>query len=54
MFDPVEDSQCAVFYTEVGSHAVNVALTVVQGVVSFLSIVGSVLIILSSVGQVTL
>ena len=49
MFDPVEDSQCAAFYTEVGSHAVNVALTVVQGVVSFLSIVGSVLIILSYV-----
>jgi len=47
MFDLVEDSQCAAFYTEVGSHAVDVALTVVQGVVSFFSIVGSVLIILS-------
>lgn len=49
MFDPVEDSQCAAFYTEAGSHAVEVALFVVQGVVSFFSILGSLLIILSYV-----
>ena len=47
----VEDSQCAAYVTEFGSHVqpVNVALPVVQGVVTFLSVVGSVLLILSYV-----
>lgn len=43
----VEDSQCAAYVTEFGSHSVNVALSAVQGVVTFLSVVGSVLLILS-------
>jgi len=42
----VEDSQCAAFVTEFGSHRINVALSAVQGVVTFLSVVGSALLIL--------
>ena len=45
----VEDYQCANYVTEFGSDHVNIALTVVQGVITFLSIVGSVLLILSYV-----
>ena len=45
----VEQSQCVANVTEFGSQPVNIALTVVQGVFSFLSIVGSVLLILSYV-----
>ena len=45
----VEDSQCAGYITEFGSQFINIALLVVQGVISFLSIVGSVLLILSYV-----
>jgi len=45
----VEEYQCAAKFTEFGSTPVNIALTVVQGVTSFLSIVGSVLLILSYV-----
>ena len=45
----VEQSQCVANSTEFGSQPVNIALSVVQGVVSFLSIVGSVLLILSYV-----
>ncbi|XP_065905242.1 G-protein coupled receptor 157-like isoform X2 [Dysidea avara] len=44
-----QDSQCASFYTQVGSSAVDVSLVTVQGVVSFLSTIASVLIILSYV-----
>ena len=45
----VEESQCAANVTGFGSQPVNIALTVVQGVISFLSIVGSVLLIFSYV-----
>ena len=45
----VQESQCAANVTEFGSQHVNVALSVVQGLVTFLSIVGSVLLILSYV-----
>ena len=45
----VEGSQCAAYVTEFGSQSVNIALYVVQGVTSFLSIIGSVLLILSYV-----
>ena len=45
----VEDSQCAAYVTEFGSQFVNTALYVVQGVISLLSIIGSVLLILSYV-----
>ena len=45
----VEQSQCVANVTEFGSQPVNITLAVVQGVVSFLSIVGSVLLILSYV-----
>jgi len=44
----VEDSQCAANITGFGSHSsVDIVLTVIQGVISFLSIIGSVLLILS-------
>ena len=42
----VEDSQCA---GRVGSHSVETALSVVQGIVTILSVIGSVLLILSYV-----
>jgi len=45
----VKDDQCAAFVTEFGSNSVETALSVVQGVVAFLSIAGSVLLILSHV-----
>ena len=45
----VEDSQCAAYVTEFGSQSVNTALRVVQGVISLLSIIGSVLLILTYV-----
>ena len=45
----VEDSQCAAYVTEFGSQTVNTALSVVQGIVSFLSVIGSVLLILTYV-----
>ena len=45
----VEDSQCAAYVTEFGSQSVNTALSVVQGIVSFLSIIGSLLLILTYV-----
>ena len=47
MLIEVEDSQCAAYVTEFGSQFVNTALFVVQGIISFLSIIGSVLLILS-------
>ena len=43
----VDDSQCAAYVTEFESHSVNIALLAVQGVVTSLSIIGSVLLILS-------
>ena len=43
----VEDSQCATYVTEFQSNYVNIALSAVQGIVSFISVVGSVLLILS-------
>ena len=45
----VEDSQCAAYVTEFGQEFVNTALYVVQGIISFLSITGSVLLILTYV-----
>ena len=45
----VEDSQCATRITEFGSHSVETALSVVQGIVTILSVFGSVLLILSYV-----
>ena len=45
----VEDSQCAAYVTEFGSRFVNTTLYAVQGMISFLSIVGSVLLILTYV-----
>ena len=45
----VEDGQCAAYITEFGSQFVDVALTVVQGIITFLSIIGSVLLILTYV-----
>ena len=45
----VEDSQCAGHVTAFGSHSVEIALSVVQGIVTILSVVGSVLLILSYV-----
>jgi len=45
----VEDSQCASFYAQVGSEAVETSLTVIQGVVCFLSTIASVLIVISFV-----
>ena len=45
----IEDSQCAAYVTEFGSGSVNTALSVVQGVISLLSIIGSVLLILTYV-----
>ena len=45
----VEDSQCAAYVTGFGSQSVNIALYIVQGIVSFLSIIGSVLLILTYV-----
>ena len=43
----VEDTQCAAYVTEFESNSVNIALSAVQGIVTFLSAVGSVLLILS-------
>jgi len=43
----VEDSQCATRITEFQSHSVETALSIVQGIITVLSIVGSVLLILS-------
>ena len=43
----VEDTQCAAYVTEFESHSVNTALSAVQGIVAFLSTIGSVLLILS-------
>ena len=45
----VEDSQCAGRVTAFGSHSVEIALSVVQGIVTILSVIGSVLLILSYV-----
>ena len=45
----VDDDQCAGYVTEFESDAVEIALSVVQGVVTVLSIIGSVLLILSHV-----
>ena len=45
----VEDGQCAANITGFGSQPVNIALSVVQGIISFLSIIGSVLLILTYV-----
>ena len=45
----VDDDQCAAYVTEFESDAVEIALSVVQGVVTILSIVGSVLLIVSHV-----
>ena len=45
----VQDSQCAAFYTQVGSTAVDTSLAVVQGVVCFFSTIASVLIVFSYV-----
>ena len=45
----VEDSQCATRITEFQSHSMETALSVVQGIVTILSIIGSVLLILSYV-----
>ena len=45
----VQDSQCASFYTQVESPAVDVSLVTVQGMVCFLSTIASVLIIISYV-----
>ena len=45
----VQDSQCAACVTEFGSNSANIALSVVQGIISLLSIIGSVLLILSYV-----
>ena len=43
----VEDGQCAAYVTEFGSQFINVTLSVVQGIITFLSIIGSVLLIAS-------
>ena len=45
----VEDSQCAAYVTGFDSNSVEIALSIVQGVVTVLSIVGSLLLILSHV-----
>ena len=45
----VEDSQCATRISEFQSHSVETALFVVQGIVTILSIIGSILLILSYV-----
>ena len=45
----VEDDQCAAYVTGFDSNPVEIALSVVQGVVTVLSIVGSLLLILSHV-----
>ena len=45
----VEDSQCANRITEFESHSVETALSAVQGIVTILSVIGSVLLILSYV-----
>ena len=45
----VQDSQCAAFYTQVGTNAVDTSLAVVQGVVCFFSTIASILIVLSYV-----
>ena len=45
----VKDSQCAEYVTGFGSQSVETALFTVQGVITFLSVVGSVLLILSHV-----
>ena len=36
----VEDGQCAAYVTEFGSQFINVTLSVVQGIITFLSIIG--------------
>ena len=45
----VEDSQCAAYVTGFDSNSVEIALSIVQGIVTVLSIVGSLLLILSHV-----
>ena len=45
----VEDSQCATRISEFQSHSVETGLSVVQGIVTILSIIGSLLLILSYV-----
>ena len=45
----VRDSQCASYVTGFGSQSVETALFIVQGTVTFMSVVGSVLLILSHV-----
>ena len=45
----VEDGQCAAYVTKFTSDAVEIALSVVQGVVTVLSVFGSLLLILSHV-----
>ena len=45
----VEDSQCAAYVTGFDSNSMEIALSIVQGVVTVLSIVGSLLLILSHV-----
>ena len=45
----VDDDQCAAYITKFESDSVEIALSVVQGIVTVLSIVGSVLVVLSHV-----
>ena len=45
----VKDSQCAADVTEFGSRSVEIILCVLQGVITFLSILGSLLLISSYV-----
>ena len=43
----VEDSQCAAYVTGFDSNSMEIALSIVQGVVTVLSIVGSLLYIIT-------